>query len=404
MRRSLFTLALVVCVIHVSAQSQDHEASAQGHYMFAWTGDDDYEGNDFLAVIDADPSSPTYGKLITTLATDQKTMLVHHTEYVMPESGMLFANDHFAGRTFIFDVRNPLTPKIVTSFTDMAGYMHPHSYLRMPNGHVLASFQHAHHDMNEVQMGGSGGLVEIDDDGKVIRSASSADPAFPGALLTPYSLAILPEIDRVVSTNSSMHRENVFSGVTYQVWRLSDLKLLKTANFDTGDNHYGHISPEEPRIGPDRAVYVQTLGCGVERISDIDKDQPTSKLVYNFPGSYCGVPTIVGHYFIQSVPITHGLIVLDIANGNKPVEVSRLKLSDRFSPHWTGWDEKTQRLVVTGSGPRLYLLKLDQATGALTMDDAFHDADGKPGFDFANRDWPHGWKGSGLPHGVVFSR
>jgi hypothetical protein len=38
------------------------------------------------------------------------------------------------------------------------------------------------------------------------------------------------------------------------------------------------------------------------------------------------------------------------------------------------------------------------------MDDAFHDADGKPGFKFADRDWPHGWKGSGVPHGVVFSR
>jgi hypothetical protein len=38
------------------------------------------------------------------------------------------------------------------------------------------------------------------------------------------------------------------------------------------------------------------------------------------------------------------------------------------------------------------------------MDDAFHDAEGKPGFNLADRDWPHGWKGSGLPHGVVFSR
>jgi hypothetical protein len=26
-----------------------------GHYLFAWTGDADKKGNDFLAVIDADP-------------------------------------------------------------------------------------------------------------------------------------------------------------------------------------------------------------------------------------------------------------------------------------------------------------------------------------------------------------
>ena len=100
----------------------------------------------------------------------------------------------------------------------------------------------------------------------------------------------------------------------------------------------------------------------------------------------------------------HGLIVLDISNGNQPVEVSRLKLNDGYFSHWTGWDTKTGRLVVTGDQARLYLVKLDQSTGALTMDNAFHDANGKPGFDFANRKWPHGWTGTGQPHGVVFSR
>ena len=154
---------------------------------------------DFLAVIDADPASPTYGKLMTTLITDQQNSQIHHTEYVMPVSGMLFANDHLAGRTFILDVRDPLQPKIVTSFTDMDGYMHPHSYVRLPNGHVLATFQHAHHDTAPGQMGTHGGLVEIDDTGKVIRSASTADPAFPNALLMPYSLVVLPELDRASS-------------------------------------------------------------------------------------------------------------------------------------------------------------------------------------------------------------
>ena len=73
-----------------------------------------------------------------------------------------------------------------------------------------------------------------------------------------------------------------FSGVTYQVWRLSDLKLLKTAYLDVDKNLYGHVSPEEARVGPDGAVYVQTLGCGIERITEVDKEQPRSKLVYTF--------------------------------------------------------------------------------------------------------------------------
>ena len=414
MRRPLLVLFLILFSLSLAAQSQQPGKTPAGHYLFAWTGDAAKKGNDFLAVIDADPASPTYGKLMTTLVTDQQTMLVHHTEYEMPASGMLFANDHDAGRTFIFDVRDPLHPKTVTSFTAMAGYAHPHSYLRLPNGHVLVTFQHPDHsghmdDMaamsgDDGQMGASGGLVEIDDSGKVVRSASSADPAFPDALLTPYSLVVLPDLDRVVSTNSSMHDDYILNGVTYQEWRLSDLKLLKTAYFDPGENHYGQISPEEPRRGPDGSIFVQTLGCGIERITGVEKDQPVSRLVHTFPGSWCGVPTIVGHYLIQSVPTIHSLIVLDLSSPAKPVEVSRLKLGDSFRPHWTGWDAKTGRIVVTGASPRLYLLKFDQSSGALSMDEAFHDADGKPGFNLADRAWPHGWKGTGQPHGVVFSR
>jgi hypothetical protein len=72
----------------------------------------------------------------------------------------------------------------------------------------------------------------------------------------------------------------------------------------------------------------------------------------------------------------------------------------------TCWDAKAQRLVVTSNiiKDRLFLLKLDQATGSIAIDDAFRDTDGKAGINFVDREWPHGWKGTGLPHGVVFSR
>ena len=404
MRRFLFVLALIFYAVNIFVPVEAQKTRAPEDCLFVWAGDAAKQGNDFLAVIDADLASPSYGQLVTTVVTEQRTMRVHHTEYTMPESGMLFANDHDAGRTFIFDVRDPLHPKIVTSFTDMAGYMHPHSYLRLPDGNVLATFQHEHHAGMEGEMGMTGGLVEIDDQGKVVRSASNADPAFAGALLTPYSLVVLPELDRVVSTNSSMQYQGIFSGVTYQVWRLSDLKLLKTAFLDVGENRYSQISPEEARLAPDGSILIQTLGCGIERITGVSTNEPTSKLVYAFPGDWCGVPTIVGHYLVQSVPAMHGFIVLDVTNAAKPVEVSRLALSETYDSHWTAWGAKTQRLVVTSGADRLYLLKLDPATGNLSLDADFRGTDGKTGFTFADRKWPHGWSGAAMAHGAVFSR
>ena len=117
------------------------------------------------------------------------------------------------------------------------------------------------------KLGATGGLVEIDDRGNVVRSVSTADPAFPDALLMPYGVAVLPDQDRIVSTNSSMHDPDLMSGVTYQVWRLSDLKLLKTAYFDPGAGHYAHIAPEEPRVAADGSVYVQIARAAASNAS-----------------------------------------------------------------------------------------------------------------------------------------
>lgn len=249
-----------------------------------------------------------------------------------------------------------------------------------------------------------GGLVEIDDEGRPVRSASTADPRRPGDLLMAYSLLPLPDIDRVIVTNSSMRDEDR-TGHTYQIFRLSDLKRLSTNDFDAPPGHYGEVNPEEARRGPDGAVYVQTLGCGIERVTNIATDHPRSKLVWQFPGSFCGVPSIVSHYLIQSVPILHAIVVLDIKNGAQPFEIARVALDRAIYPHWTGYDARTHRLAVTGYGEdRLFMLKFNPETGRLAVDRAFHDEKGKPGFNFDNRTWPHGWTGSAIAHGVVFSR
>jgi hypothetical protein len=101
-------IALGIGSVFFSAGAGEQKTMAKPHDLLVWAGDRAGKGNDFLIVINADPGSADYGHMITTLATDQQTVRVHHTEYTMPASGMLFANDHDVGRTFIFDVRNPL--------------------------------------------------------------------------------------------------------------------------------------------------------------------------------------------------------------------------------------------------------------------------------------------------------
>lgn len=397
---------LVIFVALTAVAGPANSASDNGHYLFVWTGDQAKQGNDFLVVVEADPVSPNYGKLVAGVGTDIKSVRIHHTEYEMPASGMLFANDHDANRTVIFDLRKPLQPKVVSSFGSLGGYSMPHSFLRLPNGNVLASFQFADRDGHMAMDGKTGGIVEINNSGKVVRSASNADPAFRDEALLPYSLAILPGIDRVIVTNSPMGDDYLLTSNSYQIFRLSDLKLIGTYRFDPGPRLNGHISPEEARIGPDGAAYVQTLSCGIQRVTGMETPSPLARLVHQFPGNFCGVPTIVGHYLVQSVPEIHGFVVIDLANPENVREVSRLVINDQYKPHWTAWDAKAKRLVVTSGRPgdRMYLLKLDEASGALTIDQQFRDTDGQVGFSFAKRAWPHGWTGEGSPHGAVFSR
>ena len=98
MLQFLTGLALASSLLGPPAVSAERTTGASNHSLFVWAGDRDNKGNDFLLVIDADPRSPNFGRRVTSLETDQKTVRPHYTEYAMPASGMLFANDHDAGR------------------------------------------------------------------------------------------------------------------------------------------------------------------------------------------------------------------------------------------------------------------------------------------------------------------
>jgi hypothetical protein len=73
----LLPFLAVAAYCALSARGSEPAGTAAGHYLLVWAGDRAHKGNDFLAVIDADPSSASYGHLVTTLATDQPTVRVH---------------------------------------------------------------------------------------------------------------------------------------------------------------------------------------------------------------------------------------------------------------------------------------------------------------------------------------
>ena len=394
---------LVCCVVLLWAAAGHAKSSS---YLFIWAGDDAKKSNDFLAVLNADPSSPQYGHAVASVAVPGPTGTPHHTEQEMPEGGFLLANAFESGRTMLFDLRQPRHPSLVTSFGDLDGYMHPHTYVRLPNGHILATFQyHGGHDPKSE----GGGLVEFDERGHLIRSRSAMDTQAKGELIRPYSLVVVPALDRVVSTNTAMHYKNEAETRTVQVWRLSDLTLLRTLVLPPGPGGAEQFLPGEPRLLADgKTVLVHTFSCGLYQMEGLGTGQPSVRHLKTFEGESCAVPLRVGHYWVQTLFSAHALATYDISDLSHIREVSRLTLDEKQKPHWIAADPDGRRIVLNSGeygDHRLFLVNFDPQTGSLALDRKFRDAGSeRPGVSMDGKSWPHGFHGDAYPHGTVFSR
>ena len=397
--RKFFLLLVVLCLgIRVFAQ--------RGSYLFVWAGDDSKQSSDFLGVLDADANSAHYGEIVASAVVPGPSGTPHHTEAEMPQDGFLLANGFESGRSMLFDLREPQHPSLVTSFGDLDGYMHPHTYVRLGNGDVLATFQY--HGGHAPKSDG-GGLVEFDERGHLVRSGSAMDASAKAELIRPYSLVVLPAIDRVVSTNTSMHFKTDGETRTVQIWRLSDLKLLRTVVLPPGPRGTENQAPGEPRLLDDgRTVLIHTFYCGLYQMQGIETDHPTVKHVKSFDGNECAVPLRIGHYWIQTLTTAHALAAYDIADLSNIKEVSRVTFDDKQGPHWIASDPENRRIILNSgeySEHRLFMVNLDPANGALKLDERFRDpGSNKPGVSMDGKVWPHGFHGDAYAHGTVFSR
>lgn len=395
-------------------------AQTASPYLYVWTADDDEKDSDFLAVIDAQPSSPTYGEVVATLPVGVRGTSPHHTEYEFPAGSILFANGWGGGRTFLIDLNNPKKPRLSGQFTQAGNYGFPHSFARLPNGHVLATFQ-----VKSKPYEPPGGLVELDARGKFLRGSSADVPSIDNKkLLWPYSLTVLPQIDRVVSTSSEMglptwaspaahggaDHQHTFTDTNHiQIWSLKDLRLLATIPLPAAPNGKAQLNPAEPRVLPDGTLYVNTFNCGLYRVLGLEGSDPKAEFVYSFPGAgtkfECAVPVVIGKFWIQTDPSLPGLIALDVSNPAKPFEVSRLIFDHRFEKtHWVAADRSASRVVVTGNNRSWVLIvNVDRQTGELALDENFRAKGADvPGVDFDRPRWPHGATGKGVVHGAVF--
>ena len=386
--------------------------AAANSYLAAWTGDADREDSDFLVILDVDPDSRRYGRVVASAPVGERATRPHHVEHAFSAGHTLFASGFNGNRLYRFDLADPLRPRLAGVVEFPSALAYPHSLERLPTGNVIATM-HARDGAFQPP----GGIAEFTDDGTVARWASAETTSVPDNVVRPYSLVALPAHDRLITTSGRMGlarwdpRRDDFAdeslGSYIQLWQLSDFTLLTTAALTAPEGHDSNLSPYEPRVLADGStVLVATARCGLYLVRGLDVTVFNADLVYEFEGSGCAVPLRVGQFWIQTTSETRRVVVLDVSDPARPFEVSRLQFDDRQAPHWLAFDPGTQRVVVVnheGGEPRIWMTKFDTATGEITLDTQFKDVGSdRPGVSFDRMEWPHGRTGPAFPHGTVF--
>lgn len=390
-------LTFVAALVATGCAATPEPPSASGDYLYVWAWASDTTRGSLLAAFDLSQNPPV---LASVLPADAPSRGAHHIEHDLGPDSLIFANAFGAGRTFVFDLRDAGQPRLKAALADAGPFSHPHSYVRLPNGNRLATFQW--------KTGGGlpGGLVELDTAGTPVRWSSAAPRSADSLQIVPYSLAVLPQLDRVVSTSTHM-LENI--GVHVQVWRLSDLALLHTmpvplaspSHVHAGHDSTHHRLPGEPRVLADgKTVMFGTFTCGLYHVTGVEQE-PRVVFSAAFPGADCAVPVVVGKYWIQTVPAVNALVALDVSDPAKPAEISRLTFAPDVHPHWLGSDPSGRRLAVSSadkSDPVIRLVNFDPQTGMLSSS--------PDGVVLSLKDiaWPDGFRGDAVPHGIVFGR
>ncbi len=385
--------AMTLLLLCVDSHASDSD------YLFVWAADADKKDSDFIAVLDANSGSRAYGTVLATVEVGLPAG-AHHSEHQMPPGGQLFVNGFESGHSFVVNLQEPLAPKVEAHFTDVGAFSYPHSFERLPNGNVLATFQNARGTQDTV-----GGVVELSARGQLVRSASAEAPGY--SEIRPYSLTVLPDFDRVVSTTTDM-RLKAKTTDSVQFWRVSDLQLMSTVRLPAGPRGDENQLPAEPRLMTDgETLLVNTFMCGLYQIDGFASDRPEARHLYTFEmndeGDMCALPVTVNQFWVQTVPSRNGLVTLDMSETRVPREVGYVFLGADVVPHWISLSPDGKRIVVTGFGAALHsviVVNLDPDNGGLEVDRSFGD-DGT--VDFGRTDWPHGSSGPAIPHGSVFS-
>lgn len=360
----VLSLGVVALLQQPANAAEDQDGSGahgkqKARTLYVWAGDQARIAPDFLAVVDFDEDSDTYGKVLKTVPIPPPGNVgnePHHchlsaNKNVLACGGLLSVLKGQNG-IFFFDVSKPRDPKFLfaksaplSSITD--------DFLPLPEGGFLVT------QMGSATGGAPGRLAEFDKHLNLVREWPDIPPADG---FNPHGISARPELNLLVTSDfiNPVTTLNIFPGDpvlrgAIRIWDLAARFIVKTVQIPEA------IGTMDVRLIPgDPQGRAFTAGMFDGHVYLIDTLRGTAKQVFDNA-------TIVPHF---EVPVRGGMTqilampksgdrlifamfqagqvgMLDVSDPEHPVQSGIVNLGIGAGPHDIALTDNDKRLIVS---------------------------------------------------------
>jgi selenium-binding protein 1 len=329
--------------------------------LYVWASDQARVAPDFLAVIDFDRKSPTYGEVLSTVPLPPPGNIgnePHHchtsaNENILACGGLLSVlkgqND-----IFFFDVSDARHPKFLRS-TRAPSSSITDDFLSLPGGGFLVT------NMGSASGGAGGRLVEFDNSLNLVAEYPSTSPADGG--FNPHGMDADFSSNRLVTSDfvNPVTTLNVFAGgielrSSVRFWDLRNRSITRSVflpdNAGTmdvklipGDNRGRAVTAN---MFTGRMYSVDPTDGSYEEAFDTEEDV-TPHVATPVRGGMPGLLAVPkgGRRLIFASFMAGQVVMLDITNPKRFTQVSVVSFGKDTGPHSVHLTHDDKRLVVT---------------------------------------------------------
>lgn len=193
----VFTIAGIVGTVRADETCMSPympKITGQEDYVYVWTvgADGVGDGSDKLVTVGANPKSPSYGKVVSSVSVGGRHE-AHHGGFT-DDRRYFWAGGLDDSMIYVFDlVPDPSHPKLVKTIdsfvSDSGGVAGPHTFYALPGRMLIPALSNKDHT-------GKTGIVEYNNDGKFIETIWLPEKAEYG-----YDARVQPRLNRMLSSS-----------------------------------------------------------------------------------------------------------------------------------------------------------------------------------------------------------